>query len=168
MWYPSDVPIHRPSVGAMAVTTGSQMPPKITRPYVYRGTGEDQFPETDQERIDLSPPKVEAPTVEEYRQRQRESEKARAREVARMKRNAKKRKSAQWAVEARERREAQREAAMLDEIRRAVVRGHKRRKIKTVKTILDPPRQYRAHVRPAPEWRPLAGADLDRLLDEIG
>lgn len=43
MFIPTDVPIHRPSVGAMAVTTGSQMPAKVTKPYVYRGTGEDML-----------------------------------------------------------------------------------------------------------------------------
>lgn len=37
---PADVPIHRPSVGAMSVASGNLMPDTF-KPYVYRGTGED-------------------------------------------------------------------------------------------------------------------------------
>jgi hypothetical protein len=142
----------------MGLALGSQMPAKITKPYVYRGTGEDPFPETG---IDLSPPepKPVAPTVEEYRARERE----RASEVARMKRIAKRKRE---------------------------------RYVTTVRTRLDPPTpvflddldinapdpkdglpapvhlsQWQAKrqekPRPAKGWKPLAGADLDELLNEI-
>ena len=40
--WPDDVPVDRGSVGAMTVTTGSLLP-SIDRPYVYRGTGVDQY-----------------------------------------------------------------------------------------------------------------------------
>lgn len=43
--FPVDVPVERGSVSAMAVTTGSRIT-VVDRPYVYRGTGEDQFLET--------------------------------------------------------------------------------------------------------------------------
>lgn len=39
---PADVPIHRPSVGAMALASGLRMPNPVKH-YTYRGTGEDQY-----------------------------------------------------------------------------------------------------------------------------
>lgn len=70
MKYPDDVPVQRPSVGAMG-WMGSQMPAKITKPYVYQGTGEDQFPETDP---DYRPKRKPAPKPKPKREKRRRSE----------------------------------------------------------------------------------------------
>lgn len=144
----------------MSVTMGSQMPPKITKPYVYRGTGEDQFPET---APPPEPPKPKAPTAEEYRTRERE----RAREVARMKRAAAKRR--------------QRYRPVLD-IQNTSTWGNWRKppfKPEPEPVFLDdldieqesppeppPPEVPRKPAHPAPGWKPMTGADLDSLLDE--
>lgn len=50
---PADVPIHRPSVGAMSVASGSRMPTPVKH-YVYRGWGYDLL---DVEVYPLTPPK---------------------------------------------------------------------------------------------------------------
>lgn len=60
---PDDVPLHRDSVGAMGLGIGSQMPARVVKPYVYRGTGEDQFPETP------PPPRKRPPRLSQNRKK---------------------------------------------------------------------------------------------------
>lgn len=158
---PSDVPVHRPSVGAMAVTTGSQMPAKISRPYVYRGTGEDQFPETD----------YETQRERERRERKRRQERERRAKEQRAKRVAAERERN------RQRREREREAHRArvaakraagwkpgDEGRatlakRRAEQAAERERIKAERKALAP--------RPAKGWQPLKGEDIESLLEGL-
>lgn len=160
---PNDVPIHRPSVGAMTITQGSQMPAKIVKPYVYRGTGEDQFPETVEPP---APPKSKGLTVEEYRTRERE----RAKEVARMKRIAKRRRENKWAREAQARARAAKQFKVehtpvyLDDLDIEVAAAEAAAKAESVPAPIQM-NTWRRSPRPAPGFKPLVGADIDDLLD---
>lgn len=146
----------------MHVTCGSQMPPKITRPYVYRGTGEDQFPETAPPPPE---PKPKGLTAEEYTTRERE----RKREVARMKRAAAKRRQRYRPVDIEDTAtwgnwrhfKPVPEPVFLDNLDIEAV------PIETPEPALPPPLRWQRPSRPAPGWKPLAGADLDSLLDEL-
>jgi hypothetical protein len=55
----SDVPVERDTVGGMSVTCTY---PDLFKPYVYRGTGEDQFPETPYPGASTSPKKTKRKT----------------------------------------------------------------------------------------------------------
>lgn len=154
------------------MTSGTLMPPKVTRPYVYRGTGEDQFPET----TPLPPPaEPKGLTAEEYKTREKERKK----EVARMKRAAAKRRL--------------RYCRPVVDIEDISTWGNRKPKpvyldhldIEPFKPEPEPvyldrievepepepePKPWvppRRPARPAPGWQPLAGADLDSLLDEL-
>jgi len=164
-----DVPVQRETIGGMLVAAGTWAVNEYAfKPYVYRGTGEDQFPETPERPA--PPPKSKAVTVEDWRSRER------ANEVARIKYRARKERQARQRAESRRRR--------LD-----------LNLINTVRTVLDPPdprydrlvmhpevgddpddepqaEQYQAapyrNLRPAAGWRPMLVSDIDELLAEIG
>ena len=57
------IPLHRPSVRAMGLAMGSQMPSElwITKSYVYRGTGVDIYEEAKPTPKPKPQPKVEKP-----------------------------------------------------------------------------------------------------------
>lgn len=157
----TDVPVQRPSVGAMAVTTGSQMPSKITKPYVYQGTGEDQyekqFPETEQPK----------PTKAELRERarcktvarQRRADKARATRERNRQRREKERE------EHRARLEAKRAAGWVPGDEGRAAQAQRRAERAAEREAARQARLARAP-RPAPGWKPMTGADLLDALEK--
>lgn len=161
---PSDVPIHRPSVGAMAVTTGSQMPARVDKPYIYRGTGEDQFPETRDWGGDPKPKPTKAQLAEKRRlakvARQRRADRLRAkRERARQRREREREAH-------RLRLEAKRAAGWIpgDEGRAAAA---KRRAERAAEREAARQARLARAPRPAPGWKPLTGDDIDDLLNDL-
>jgi hypothetical protein len=162
---PTDVPIHRPSVGAMAVTTGSQMPPKISKPYLYRGTGEDQFPETQGWGGD---PK-QRPTKAELAERRRKKQVARQRRADRLR--AKRERNRQRREREREehlaRMEAKRAAGWKPGDEGRVTLAKRRAERAAEREAARAARAAQAP-RPAEGWKPTSGADIDDILSEIG
>lgn len=156
-WVPTDVPVHRESVGAMAVTAGSQMPPKMPKPYVYRGTGEDQFPET---RMWGGDPKPK-PTRAEQAEARRQKKEARQRRADRLRTKRERERQAH-----RDRIDAKRAAGWKpgDEGRAAMA---KRRARDAAEREARRKAAFAHAPRPAPGWQPLAGDDLDALLAEL-
>lgn len=131
-----------PRIRGVGLANGQPVEYRPFRPYVYRGTGLDQFPET--------------VTDEEIERKERN------REVARMKRVAK----------ANRERELQAHYLDMERARRAVAREAERiarqirhSKVVTVQTILDPPPEPR-QIKAAAGFAPLTGADIDDLLGE--
>lgn len=162
--YPSDVPVDRPSVGAMAVTTGSQMPAKISRPYVYRGTGKDQFPETAAWGGDPKP----KPTKAEIQERARKKRVARQRRADRLRAQRERNRQYREAEKAahRARMAAKRAAGWKpgDEGRatlakRRAEQAAERERIKAERRLNAP--------RPAKGWQPLKGEDIESLLEGL-
>lgn len=70
-----DIPIHRASVGAMALAVGSQMPDQSTefKPYRYRGWGYDLF----EEEMGVDYPEPEPPKPPKPKKRKRKKPKPR-------------------------------------------------------------------------------------------
>lgn len=163
MRIPSDVPVHRPSVGAMAVTSGSQMPAKIAKPYVYRGTGEDQIPET---RAWGGEPKPK-PTKAELAEQRRKKQVARQRRADRLR--AKRERD-------RVRREAEREANRLRiEAKRAAgwkpgdegrAAAAQRRAARAAERGAAREARAARRIRPAEGWKPPTGEDILAALEQ--
>jgi hypothetical protein len=139
----------------MSVTTGSQMPPKMPKPYVYRGTGEDQFPETRMWGGDPKPKPTRAQRAEARRQKKV----ARQRRADRLRAKRERERAAHQA-----RMDAKRAAGWKpgDEGRAAMAK----RRAREAAAREEWKRQHQ-HPTPAPGWRPLAGDDLDALLEEL-
>lgn len=177
-----DVPAHRSSIGAMGVALGSQMPAEYAepKPYVYRGTGEDEHPEWD---LDYKKPKPLP--------KPRKAAKPYKRYTPRPEYYARLKKA--YEEETR----AINEAADLVEQEELQAKRERRRKpVETRRTLLDindastwgnrllpqhpvplpevgeddppPAPTYRKPPRPAPGWKPMTGTDIEQLLDEIG
>lgn len=140
MLYPTDVPVHRPSVGAMAVTAGSQTP-STTRLYVYRGTGVDQF---------------------EPRPAPRPKPKPMPRPRPRRKRRSKPRPQPQPADFAVALDAAERARRMLAEIEKPEPEPEPAPDLVHAVKV-----RRRGSIAPAPDWKPSTGADLDEWLAEL-
>lgn len=117
----TDIPIERDSIGAMSVTS----PMDRFKPYIYRGTGFDQFPETE------TP--VSRRATKKVKPKPKPKPKARRRRKPKPRPAPKPRSPYDWGTPHRWPR------------------------------YQPPPRPP---VRPAEGWKPLAGADLDALLEE--
>lgn len=141
--FPSDVPVHRGSVGAMRVTEASD--PDQFKPYVYRGIGVDQ--------LELANAHIgQAPKPKPKRKKTRR----RPEKIVDFWQTAEgKRLSAILDAE----REAEREA---EEWRRGLERRAKRIE-KANERMLIASRRSKAP-RPAEGWQPMKGSDLDELL----
>lgn len=149
MSIPADVPIHRPSVGAMAVTTGSQMPAKITKPYVYRGTGEDT----------LTPEPFKEPAKPKSKRKSRRKPKPRV-DYKRLRRLETQRRLAAQQARDREwqRQRFQKPAKPLPPLPLPEI-GEDDPEPTTPSWVRKP--------KPAPGWKPMTGADLLDDLDDL-
>lgn len=144
-WVPPP-PRHRGmwlAAGAPFISTNIDLPFK---PYVYNGTGEDQFPETCPDYRPKPPPKPKRVplTPEEKERRKQQALKARARRIAKREKQ-----EARWREQAAKRRAEQ------EEFIRQQVEAHRAARLAN-------------QPRPADGWQPMTGADIDALLDEIG
>lgn len=152
----ADIPIERESVGAMGLGAGGHKPSHFVS-YVYRGTGEDQFPET---LIDpdapapAPPPPPRKPTKAQIEKRQRDNEVARQRRADRL--AARQRYHAEWEARQLEQRlqSIAARGAMLDQ-------GKSERQAER-----ETRRLSNRTPRPAPGWKPLIGSDILELLDD--
>lgn len=143
--FPADVPVHRASVGAMAL---SAPPVPARRPYVYGASPLRLRPEpwrhNPQAEVEADWDKPKPKPTEE-----------RKREVAKMKREAQKRRHAKR-IEEQERARAEYEQRYAAWQQRLVEE----------KAMHEAARQAAAP-RPAPGWQPMKGADIDDLLNEL-
>lgn len=143
---PTDVPIHRPSVGAMKVTQGVEVEGYVFKPYVYRGKGYDIYDDewteklkrrwTDDQRKTAQKRRSEKRKVEEARYREEWRKRKVENEIFWSKKRAEHERAKRWTIEARANRYRMKPA----------------------------PR----NIRPAQGWSPTTGEDIEKILDEIG
>lgn len=156
--YPTDVPIHRGSVGAMAIS-GPPATDYTFKPYVYRGTGIDEIEEREKEAIKA---KAKAKIVKAKKARARKSTKPLLRphdmHVSRWRRHQA---AVEWELRRLER-EAQREQAA----RKWAEVNEWIEETGWVPRRKSSPRDPRT-VRPSAGWKPMTGADIESLLESM-
>lgn len=147
-----DVPIERESIMAMGLNR-SEREDRPFKAYVYRGTGVDEHPEWDTSLPvrPPPPPKPVAVDAETYRKR----------EVARIKAAAKrareKKRHDEWFAKRMAEREEHRRS-LVPEVMRPEVDHYE-----------EPVQVYpKRQIRAARGWRPMTGADIENLLQELG
>lgn len=157
-----DIPIHRPSVGGMGLSTTT---PEF-KVYQYRGIGSDLYempaPSPWPEPTPKPVPKPPPPTPRQQR----------AQEMAREIRRERLIEEQNQRVAAQAVREAQRLLALAEQPEPKKRKKPKHKKPKPPAPAPQPPPAPRPapsrHPRPSPGWQAPTGADIEALLEDLG
>lgn len=145
-----DIPIHRGSVMAM----GMSAPADTFKPYVYRGTGEDQI--------------ESAAWLRAEAERERAAHWEAERKAAALRAQRRRRQQREQAEEQRQIDSIPRLIAdMFAGIEDALARAAEREIAAARARARNRRRGRSAHAVPSPGWRPMTGEDIDALLSEL-
>lgn len=159
MWVriPDDVPIHRPSVGAMSVTMGSQAPDNFDRnfkPYVYRGTGEDTLTPHLGEDWARGEGQPEPETARKRKRKRTRTRKPKRYTHAQVRER----------IDAAAYRKYQRQRGRFVAEEYELVRVDGAIPLPAPPTPPSLPRKIRSH----PDWKPLSSSDIDDIMADLG
>lgn len=145
---PTDVPAHRPSVGADPTNMGSLMPPRIVKPYTYKGTGFDTL----------------TPHLDEDWERGRGAPMPESRKRKGRARTRKPKPRPAFRPRLGDPRHPD---------HHRYYKSHARTEPERIDGAIPmpappPPPELPRKIRTTPGWQPMTGADIDALLDELG